>query len=269
VPNINNGTAHAGGAAGMSTGQVTTSARTNTAQPAAGATARGAVLTVQFPEPEGSNPLPRLPDARLDLNVADNNYKPLDAAGFSEQRPELIAEFDFEPAFNDDMLKFTTIDENDSPITELLSLQISARQLRAENIIRLLNELKVDKKTSSTIEELEKMLEQTDSDIERETKFLNEIVQKISAAKKAFTVKFNESWIKSDINTRDVSLSNLEPVKHTVIDLLRFSEDGYKSFTNTKILLQLIDDLRNILKSFSPQLIGANVGDPARTSITG
>lgn len=210
------------------------------------------ILTIDFEEPENTNPLPALPETMLDLNIADENFKSVDVKAFSEQRPEIIAQFDFAPAFSDDMIK--SEETAPSAITEMLDLQISARQLRTENIIRLLNELKVDDKTKQTISELERRLTVIENSTERESRFLDEIVKKIADGKRSLSIKSNESWIKNDIISRDEQVSN-EPIKRIMVDLLGFSEDGYKSFSDTKIMLNMIDDLRHILKSFSPQLI--------------
>lgn len=269
MPNIGS-TTHSVGPSGMTSGgRVSTGTRPTATTGRNTNPSIASTISGEFAEPESANPLPEIPQSQLDLNVADDNYKPHDSKGLNEQRPEIIAEFDFEPAFDDGMDK--SVVNVKSAIADAIDLQVSARQLRAENIIRLMNELKADPKTKPIIEELERKLKQSDDEVEREVRFLGEVLQKSIAAKRSLSVKFNEGWIREDILTRDRTATGTDPVKRVMIDLLRFSEDGFKSFTDTKILLQLLDDLRSILRSFSPQLIdrpdGRRASDTASYAI--
>lgn len=257
---------HAQGNLGLSanatatTNPTTGQQSTNGAEGSSGGTAVGLVplvvplVIIDFTNnPEGANTLPELPSSRLELNVTDGNFVAIQAHGLNEQRPEIISQFDFEPVYHDNMQN--TFDDAQSPVGELLDIQITSRQLRAENIIRLLNELKNDKQTSPFIAELERMLSEAEATAASEIRFLREIAQKIFVGKRSLGVKFNEEGIRNELATRDYLTPLSEPIKHLMVDFLKFSENGYKSFTDTKILMQIIEDLRNTLRSFSPQLI--------------
>ncbi len=202
-----------------------------------------------------TNPLPEAPRNRVVLDNTINNYRPIDTQSFTEQRPEIIAEFNFEPVYND-------VSTDISPVGELLNAQIASKMLRAESVLGLLTELKEDTKTSQIIEELEKRVLAAEAEAENESKFLFELDKCLTNAKRSLTLKANENFIKDDIASRDFTSFNVEPVKDLVVNVLGFSEVGYQSFSDTKIIMQLLEDLFSIIKSYSPALITRT--DPRR-----
>lgn len=231
-----------------------TGAYQNASRAPAGLTAGlTALLSTDFSDPENANTLPELSSTRLELSVSDGNFVAIQAHGLNDQRPEIIAQFDFEPVYHDNMQN--AFSDVQSPVGELLDIQITSRQLRAENIVRLLNELKNDRQTASAIAELERKLNEAEAMTSSEIRFLREMVQKIFIGKRSLSVKFNEEGIRNELTTRDYLTPLADPIKHLMVNFLKFSENGYKSFTDTKILMQIIEDLRNVLRSFSPQLI--------------
>lgn len=202
------------------------------------------------------NPIPDAPRSRLDLDIAFNNTKPINLRGFTEQRPEIIASFGFEPAYDS-----LNVAGRLTPVAEMLELQMSSRQLRAENIQKLIKELKSDANASKVINELERRLTAVENDIEAEARFLFEMTVRLKAASRALTVKANAAHIRDDVISRGI-LATEDPVRDVMVNILGFSETGYQSFTDTKILMQLLEDLYNIIKSYSPALI--NRVDPRR-----
>lgn len=222
------------------------------------------ILAGSFGSSHTITPLPDPPASKLDLDVSVNNYKPIDVAGFSEQRPEIIAVFNFAPVFDDKMLQLTPGSQIGvtSPVGDMLDVQMSARQLRAENILRLMNELQADDKIAPLVKQLEQRLKQVEGEIETETKFLYEMIQKLAAAKLTLSIKLDSQRIRSDMATRDPMTPDVDPIRDIFINQLKFTPDGYNSFTNTKILLQLLDDLRNAIGTYSFQLVDAT--DPRR-----
>lgn len=195
-----------------------------------------------------TNPLPDAPRNRIVFDNTLTNYKPVDTQGFSEQRPEIIAEFNFEPVYDD-------VSTDMSPVGDLLNIQITSRMLRAENVTNLLNELRANPETSIFISEFEKRVVKAESDAESELKFLFELDRCLANAKRSLSLKSNENFIKDDTASRDASVTNIDPIKDVIVNVLGFSEEGYKSFSDTKIIMQLLEDLFMIVKSYSPQLI--------------
>lgn len=204
-----------------------------------------------YADQESINPLPDAPQSRLNLNVAIDNYNPVDAKGMSEQRPEIVAEFNFEPVYDDSSVNSSNA--SSSPVGEMLDIQMSGRQLRADNITRLINELRADPEALKTIQSLEARLSQSELDIENEVKFLQELVQKLTDARRSLSVKNNAAFITADVASRGVI--STDPVLDVIVNVLGFTNQGYNSFTDTKILAQMIEDLRVMIKTYSPSLI--------------
>lgn len=204
-----------------------------------------------YPDQESINPLPDAPQSRLNLNVAIDNYNPVDSMGMSEQRPEIVAEFNFEPVYDDDNANSSR--RRAGPVGEMLDIQMSGRQLRADNITRLINELRADPDALKTIQTLEARLAQSELDVEDEVKFLQELVQKLTDARRALSVKNNVAFITADVASRGII--STDPVLDVIVNVLGFTNQGYNSFTDTKILAQMIEDLRVMIKTYSPSLI--------------
>lgn len=228
--------------------------------PVAGGSLKSKLLSsfaaAAFSPKKTNNPLPA-PTAAVNLDlshVADNNLNPLDGKGFTAQRPSIIASFEFQPAFDDTMSlgNDPTRSEMMGVVGELLDLQASARQLRAEDAVRLINALSSNPLTAPTISNLEARLDQTELDVDKELTFLQQLVQKLSLAKLSFSIKFNGRRIRDDIISRDANTNLVEdPLRFLFVNDLKFSERGYQAFSDTKMLLQMLEDLRVIIKSFS------------------
>lgn len=196
-------------------------------------------LFMRSDEPVGSNPIDYAPITRLNVNAAQDNYDPVAAAGMSAHRPEIISLLSFLPAQSSAAAALGT--SNDSPVAEMLDVQLSARQLRAENIALLITELKENEETSAFIDGLEARLANDEAAAERDVTFLKSVVGSLATMKSALS-----------IHPSNAALSSLgDPFRDIMVDILGFSSDGLKEFTTTKILFQVLDGLVFLLNSYS------------------
>lgn len=264
TPNARTGNSP-GAASTAQTGNASAQPRTTAASNSAASTSRTAGMASQATslsgDPGGSNVLPPVNyQTGIRISTNSDNYNPIDVKGFNEQRPEVLATFQLEPVFEDD-------DGIPGPVGDLLDLRISSRQLRAENIIRLINELKANEETAGIVQELEGRIRTEEVATQREISFLNEMVRKLADVKDAFRVKVNDQRIKSDTALRRGRVRHTSRAggripyeraakspREIMVQDLGFSSDGVSRFTDTKILAQLLDDLRVIVSSFSPQI---------------
>lgn len=218
-------------------------------------------IAADFGSEDSSNPVPNAPTSKLDLDITVNNFKPVDSAGFSEQRPELIAQFNLEPVFDENSINNQS---RLNPVGEMIELQIASRKIRSENVLRLIDELKQDENAKNLIEELETKLSMFELETETEVKFLQELNQRLVDAKRCLSVKSNSSALREDIATRDSTISNDDPALDIIVNRLGFSHEGYGSFSDSKIIVQLLEDLRDIVNSYTPSLLD-NI-DPRRSN---
>lgn len=211
--------------------------------------------------PQRRNPLPPPTQESLRIANSTDNSRPIDRKGLNEQRPEILATFQLEPIYEDS-------DSIPGSVGDMLDYQLSSRQLRAENISRLINELKSNEATRDLVEELEQQISVQDSSAEREVQFLEGIVRRLQATEKSFNIKLNERAIEQEIASRRVrdrrapgdgtAARSVKSPREILINELSFSNVGYRSFTNSKIIAQLLDDLRVIAPSFSPQIFDSS-----------
>lgn len=214
------------------------------------------------------NPSSVIPSTTVDIStVAGDSVKPLDNRGFSEQRPVIIATFEFEPAFDAGMVASNDPTQAASvgAVGEMLDIQASLRQLRGEDVLRLVNELGTNAVTKVIIDDIGSRLDQVELDIEHELAFLQQITQKLSLVKRSFTVKFDAARIASDIVVRHPgSTVPADPVRDLFVNTLKFSGASFQSFSDTKLIAQMLEDLRTIIKSFSYSILDDI--DPSRSS---
>lgn len=216
---------------------------------------------------KGSNRLPQIPETSINLDLGLQNVNFLSSRGFSNQRPEILASFGFEPAFD------SAKQNASSPIGEMIDIQTQSRRIRSENIVRLINDLEANEITSKLLAQIRNRIESQETAAEVEIELLRDFALKISNIKRSLNIKSNTTQIKSEISSGrvrrldetnytfytdidDISLTDrrLDPGKspaEILIQDLGFSEASVQKFTNTKIIAQLLDDLRVIASSFS------------------
>jgi hypothetical protein len=139
--------------------------------------------------------------------------------------------------------------ESSTPVLEALEIHATARRICIENVIRLIDELRQNSETSAIIEQFEKRLEQSDASGEVELQFLKDLLRVISLGKNSLSIKANELNLVDSLTVqkRDGTFSL---GARGILGRLGFSDASYASFSDTKIALQLLDDLRIIIGSY-------------------
>lgn len=223
---------------------------------------------------QGSNALGTRPQGSVQIDPATDNYRPVNGRGFSRQRPEILALFGFEPAFDGVDTGIVT------SVGEMLDVQMSARRIKAENVIRLINELKVNGTTAKILTELQARIEQQEQAADVEIQFYQRLVATLAAARRALNISTNGSDIVAQVGRSRQEIGfgparDLPPprtLQQIMVQDLKFSDPGVKQFTNTKVMAQVLDDLRVIVSSFSPKTFDlpnihrANDSDPTSLS---
>ncbi len=205
------------------------------------------------------NSLPSLSEVSIQLDTTKNNYIPVINQGFSKQRPEILSVIGFEPVY--DSVSESIL----SSAGELLEIQLAAKNLYSENVIRLINELRKNDNLERVLSDIENEIFSLNSEAEKEVTFLSNMVKALASARKSFDIKLNSSAIKKQMSSarsrfgddhRQI-LRETNPVKspsEILYSDLQFSQLGVQNFTNTKVLAQLLDDLRVIISSFTPDI---------------
>lgn len=181
-----------------------------------------------------------------DFSLGNDNFSPTQNVGLNEQRPEILANFDFEPTHEPD--------KSVTPVGDMLDFQIEARNLKSDNILALIAELKGNDATKDLVERLEMQYGDQLIAARDDVVFLQSIVNLLSRAKRGFNVKQKSLEIQSEIATRRTESRRPAVPLETIMGSLGFSSSGISSFTNTKILAQILEDLKFTIVQFSPTL---------------
>jgi len=192
------------------------------------------------------NPRRRVDRPKLKLaSSTNNNYKPVQLAGISNQRPELIFMVDYKPIYEKNSTELTSEGK-------FLDVLMSARDLRNEELVNLIKQLSESESTIGIVEKIRKNWnKQMDLAIE-EVEFLRSVVSVIKSSKDSLDIrKFFGSDVARGIRTYKSYFTNE----------LQFTENGFKNFSNTKLFLQLIFDLKIASSQYSPMLFDATDSD--------
>lgn len=174
-------------------------------------------------------------------------------SSISNLRPEIIASFDWMPA--------RTTSGRKGWIEALLEFRWTLRMLQVENVEETMKRLKeVD--LGGAFSRLEAKYEYYSEKEELWLEWREKILNVLAKAKKSLDIKDNEYTLRSSTAKYfsekfpdKPSTSKNASLKDLFINELRFSEEGYERFSNSKIYGQIIWDLYYLCRYHSPQLI--------------
>ena len=195
---------------------------------------------------------------KKNLKIDDLLNKNLSTNGISRTKPEILLQFNFLPCYeNNGETKLTP--------ASMLDIQFLSRQLSSEiakNAIK-------SNSGNSDLTKLEEGYAREFSLVDLRINFLSSLYDKISEVKTALDIKDNDQII-SEANSILENLSksffleieeddneSSDPIlsmKDFVVNDMGFSEEGFESFSNTKVISQIIYDLKTTMSSFSPML---------------
>lgn len=182
-------------------------------------------------------------------------------AGVSKNRPEIVASINFSPAFLEGEL---------TPSGRLLGLQFLARSLVSDSIAYLLS-LPLGTLKEEAIKQLKDNLAALQTKMQQKLIDYSIFVKNVDDVIDALDLKDNTE-IKPEIQQLraargDVVIKNNQSVTQTTPPLgmhsslrdilvchLGFTSEGYSTFSNSKVIGQIIADLRSTLLQHSPLL---------------
>ncbi len=183
--------------------------------------------------------------------------------GINKSRPDLISITDFLPIYGKNKTQKnvkgkeqpTSLDEfigsDLTPAGKMLTIQLWARQLIADDTTTLIKTLEGDKVLKKIISDRKKdyfdKFQKTHTDVS----FLYQLLFELENIKIALDLKVADSALTKNIR-------GYLSLKDIFTDELGFSLKNYESFSNTKIFLQLLFDLNNFLSVNSYTLLNGN-----------
>ena len=209
------------------------------------------ILKVNFIQPK---PPLKVFTPSTPLETYDNGKFPVHRRGISVQKPEVLGSFDFRPIFGDSYSQLT-------PEGKFIDTQINARKIRI-NDIRTLFEGLLEKEgepvadlANTLMEQLEAEYQKAERDIGTVTRIMDTIF--------SFIASLNLKRLPERMKRRQVELRNIRIEKNPIIRALLdepltfpnmlkehhgFSDTSVSQFSNTKLMLYQIADLKQALK---------------------
>jgi hypothetical protein len=163
--------------------------------------------------------------------------------GLSPNRAEIISMVDFKPIF-DSVGAETTV-------YEMLKYKLTFRQLLKENVDYILKNADVDTEIASAANSKLALLNEINEDIAT----LEALAVTFSTLQTTLDIKDNSSEIISLISRPGVEEESL---RDFFVNKLAFSNESYTAFSNTKVLCQILSDLKSTCNLHSPSLFSTN-----------
>jgi hypothetical protein len=201
----------------------------------------------------------------ITIDAPDSVKSILREYSLNNQKPEILLSARFLPAV--DQLKRTSVGK-------MLEVQYMMRNLSIDNVEEILIELEKDPAILTRINGLIDNNQVLETQIESNVEIYSNVLEQLNASHLSFNIKKNTNNIKSkteSIRNSRTTWSYEPKGKYSQIisifsQYLHFPNTSFYAFSNTKIISQLISDLKNSIKFYSPQLI-ANFDNNRNTDI--
>jgi len=210
------------------------------------------------PTPTKSIPEQKQVNDSVDVsrNRLATNYNPVQLKGFSENRPEILCVTDFEPAYRASA-STRQLGNNRSllPVGEKLKVMLALARLRNYNIKQLMETLREDKDAAKIIDDIEREYDTKIENAIDDIRALTSLAVRLEKARDAFNVRKSQAKILQKMASR-LSFTSAPMGYVGILEELGFNRANIADFSNTKILMQIINDYNAMLTNYSPGLLG-------------
>lgn len=192
---------------------------------------------------------------RLDgsvTRVQNGVFRVESLGGISSLRPEVVALLNYRKLYGDEVV--TSATTNYTPDGKLLSLLSQLRILRIDTLDAMRNAMVANPELNDLFQTALQNNTDTWKTVKKNLDFFTQNYSKINALKKAFDV--------TEIAPDKYALAKFLPLDLFYQRKMQFSRQSYESFTDTKLLGQLLIDYRAVLEKYSYGLL--NVVDTDR-----
>lgn len=180
------------------------------------------------------------------LSVDNREYQPVDPHGINNLRPEIISLMDYEPIYYGD-----TGVLNDVGI--LMDVQYQARSLREQTFFQLMRGIQQSDQNQQ-LQNIQNEFAASFQRINTSADFYKNTIVAIETAKNGLDLK--------TIPGSSFDLDNFKTLSDFYESFMMFPRSALNTFAGTKILMQLLFDMRSIAEGYSMNLL--NLTDPDR-----
>lgn len=188
----------------------------------------------------------------LSRNTVDNaGFQKADPHGINQLRPEIIGMMDFEPVY-----RGTTNVLNDVGI--LMDVQYQARFLREQTFFQLMQGIQRTDQNQQ-LQNIQTDFAASFRKINVSADFYKNTINSLETVKNGFDVK--------SIPATSFDVKNFKTLRDFYEVFMLFPQPAFDSFSGTKVMMQLLSDMRNIAEGQSMNLL--NLTDPDRQAGAG
>lgn len=180
------------------------------------------------------------------LSVDNNQFQPVDPHGINKLRPEIIGLMDYEPVY---LGNSTTLNN----VGILMDVQYQARHLREQTFLQLMRGIQ----QSDQNQQLQNIQSDFATGFERinsSAAFYRNTIVALETAKNGFDLK--------TIPNNLFDLQTFRTLNDFYETYMLFPRTTVERFSGTKIIMQLLFDMRSIAEGYSMNLL--NLSDPDR-----
>jgi hypothetical protein len=180
------------------------------------------------------------------LGISNGEFQPVDPHGISKLRPEIISLMDYKPIYFGNSLTL-----NDVGV--LMDVQYQARQLREQTFFQLMRGIQ-QADQSQQLQNIQNEFTTNFQRINSSAEFYRNTIIALETAKNGFDLK--------TIPGNSFDLENFKTLRDFYESFMLFPRDAIDRFSGTKIIMQLLFDMRSIAEGYSMNLL--NLTDPDR-----
>lgn len=180
------------------------------------------------------------------LGIDNREFQSVDPHGINKLRPEIIALMDYEPIYFGNSLVL-----NDVGI--LMDVQYQARQLREQTFFQLMRGIQQTDQ-SQQLQNIQNDFTANFQKVNSSADFYRNTIIALETAKNGFDLK--------NIPGNSFDLENFKTLRDFYETFMMFPRNAIDRFSGTKIIMQLLFDMRSIAEGYSMNLL--NLTDPDR-----
>lgn len=180
------------------------------------------------------------------LSVDNREFQSADPHGINRLRPEIIGLMDYEPIYFGDSSVL-----NDVGI--LMDVQYQARHLREQTFFQLMTGIQQTDQ-SQQLQGIQNDFAASFQRVNSSADFYRNTILALETTKNGFDLK--------TVPGNSFDLQNFKTLADFYESFMMFPKSALSSFSNTKILMQLLFDMRSIAEGYSMNLL--NLTDPDR-----
>ncbi len=168
--------------------------------------------------------------------ISNNKFVPVEANGITAFRPEIVSVIKYQPVYRGNSQSLTSVGK-------MIDVSYQARLLREETLHSIVKELEVANSTKNQFNDLVNSFQNSISSTEGTINFYARAIDEIQEIKKSLDIK-------------DIAGNAFEtPHYLTLIDFfekkMKFPKTSFSIFSDTKILYQMVSDLREVIENYS------------------